>query len=72
MKGVSTMTNMIKVNREILYRACKFQSEAYYADHGMNLAKMWEVVNSGTRRGDYWKEVCLAEYAEYIERGIIW
>ena len=66
------MTNMIKVNREILYRACKFQSEAYYADHGMNLAKMWEVVNSGTRRGDYWKEVCLCEYAEYIERGIIW
>lgn len=72
MKGEVNMTGMIKADKKILYKACKFQSEAYYADHGMNLAKMWAVVNSHTRRGDYWKELCLAEYAEYIERGIIW
>ena len=47
-----------------LYRAVKHQVNEYQADHGYTLTEMWKLVNQNTKRGNFWKGICLTDYRE--------
>lgn len=59
-EGRTTMKN---TEKEVLYKAVKYQVANYYADHGMNLAEMWHTIHSDTKNGDFWKSECLRDFA---------
>ena len=48
------------MTKKELYKAVKYQVEKYSADHGMNLAEMWEAV----KKDPFWKQECESDYKE--------
>lgn len=52
-----------------LYKACKYQVEEYYRDHGMTLPEMWDVVHGNGSLGSkwqFWLKTVLDDYREYL------
>lgn len=55
--------------RTELYKAVKYQVNEYGADHGMNLAEMWDTVNGRTEQdGYFWEQECLHDYRAWQEQ----
>ena len=56
--------------RQELYRACKYEAQEYFADHGCNLADMWALVNGRYKGMEhtqmFWIKLCLEDYREEI------
>lgn len=60
------------VDRMVLYKACKYEAENFTADHGMNTAELWAVVNGrakdaggvlvGTAAEVFWFNTVLDDY----------
>ncbi len=58
------------IERQELYRACKYEAQEYFGDHGCNLADMWALVNGRYKEQEstqkFWTETCLRDYREEI------
>lgn len=54
--------------RVMLYKAVKHEVENYQADHGFNLVEMWAMVNSNHRNANFWRVMCIEDYAKDVLR----
>jgi L-amino acid N-acyltransferase YncA len=58
-----TVTESLR-SRLKLYKAVKYEAIEFYADHGFSITGLWKEVNTDSKRGRWWRDMCLCDYSE--------